>query len=220
MKTLRAVLACVLICQLLPSAAWAAAASAEEVVRQTTDQVTARLKAQKPELEAHPERIYGLIQELVVPHFDFASMSKWILGRAWSGATSEQRDQFIAQFRTLLVRTYAKALLEYSSEAIRFMPTEQNPESNLVMVKTEVAQSGGGAPIPINYRLHVTDGNWKVVDVTVDGVSLISTYRGSFASEIQKSGLDTLISKLVERNAKLASAGPEAATPEDAPLPP
>lgn len=186
----------------------AATPVAEDVVRSTTDQVVDRLIAQKAELQSHPELIYDLIHELVIPHFDFASMSKWVLGKSWKDASPEQRDAFSQQFRTLLVRTYAKALLEYSEEEIRFLPVDSNPSSNLVLVKTEVDQPGGSAPIPINYRLHISDGAWKVVDVAVDGVSLISAYRGSFASEIQKSGLDVLISKLTERNSKIVITNP------------
>lgn len=193
--------------------AQAATPGAEEVVRSTTDQVVARLVAQKPQLQAHPEQIYDLIHELVIPHFDFASMAKWVLGQSWKAASPAQRDAFVSQFQTLLVRTYAKALLEYSEEPIRFLPVEPNPSSNLVLVKTEVDQSGGSAPIPIHYRLHITDGAWKVVDVAVDGVSLVSTYRGSFASEIQKGGLDSLIAKLTERNLKLVIPPPQAGEP-------
>ena len=194
----------------------AATPNAEEVVRTTTDQVVARLVAQKPQLQAHPEQIYDLIHELVIPHFDFASMAKWVLGQSWKDASAVQRDAFVNQFQTLLVRTYAKALLEYSAEPIRFLPVEPNPSSNLVLVKTEVDQSGGNTPIPIHYRLHLTDGVWKVVDVAVDGVSLVSTYRGSFASEIQKGGLDALISKLTERNSKLVISPPNSAEAQPA----
>jgi phospholipid transport system substrate-binding protein len=181
-------------------------AAAEEVVRMTVDRVTERLVAQKRELKANPERIYELIHELVIPHFDFPSIARWVLGRTWREASPEQKEAFVGEFRTLLVRTYAKALLEYSEEPIRFLDTEQRPESNLVLVKTEVDQPSG-QPIPIHYRLHISDGNWKVVDVTVDGVSLVSTYRGSFASEIQRHGLDGLIVRLTERNARLGLPG-------------
>jgi phospholipid transport system substrate-binding protein len=191
---------------LLPSfiaPAQATVADAEKVVRDTTNQVVDRLVAEKAQLDAHPERIYELIHELVIPHFDFASMSKWVLGKNWREASQEQRDSFVSEFRTLLVRTYAKALLEYSEEEIKFLPSEPNPGSNLIVVKTEVDQPGGTLPIPIHYRMHVSGGEWKVVDVSVDGVSLVSTYRGSFASEIQKQGLDGLIAKLADRNQKL-----------------
>ncbi|NIQ16394.1 MAG: ABC transporter substrate-binding protein, partial [Candidatus Dadabacteria bacterium] len=83
--------------------------------------------------EANPEKLYSLIDELVIPHFDFLSMSKWVLGKTnWRSASEEQRSQFVIEFRTLLVRTYAKALLEYSDEEIVYKPVTSNPESNIV----------------------------------------------------------------------------------------
>jgi phospholipid transport system substrate-binding protein len=173
--------------------------SAEDVVKETADSVIARLTAERAEIEAHPEKLYSLINELVIPHFDFLSMSKWVLGRNWRSATEGQQQQFVSEFRTLLVRTYAKALLEYSNETIQYLPVENNPDSNIVVVKTEIHQPGS-KPVPINYSMHISGGEWKVVDVVVDGISLIATYRGSFASEIRKSGMDALIAKLTERN--------------------
>lgn len=185
----------------------AASQDAAEVVKSTSQQVLEKLEAEKAQLEENPGRIYELINKLVVPRFDFASMSRWVLGRDnWKSASEEQRQAFINEFRTLLVRTYAKALLEYSEEEIKYYPAQGNPDSNLVVVKTEVRQpSGSGGAIPIHYRMHLKDEEWKVVDVAVDGVSLVSTYRGSFASEIRKNGLDSLIAKIEERNRKLGS---------------
>lgn len=178
--------------------------SAEQVVQETADSVIARLASERVELEAHPEKLYSLINELVIPHFDFVSMSKWVLGRNWREATEAQQEQFVSEFRTLLVRTYAKALLEYSNETINYIPVENNPDSNIVVVKTEIHQPGT-KPVGINYSMHVSGGEWKVVDVTVDGISLVATYRGSFASEIRKSGMDALIAKLTERNTTATS---------------
>ena len=185
--------------------AHAKAQSAQEIVQTTADQVIARLVAERAEIDAHPEKLYSLINELVIPHFDFLSMSKWVLGKTnWQAASESQRDQFVVEFRTLLVRTYAKALLEYSDEEIVYMPVQENPESNIVTIETQVKQSGGNT-IPINYRMHTSGGDWKVVDVVVDGISLVSTYRGSFAAEIRKNGIDALITKLQERNTNLTS---------------
>jgi phospholipid transport system substrate-binding protein len=179
--------------------------SAEDVVKATADQVISRIADNRDNLDAHPEQIYGLINELVIPHFDFTSMSKWVLGKNWRQASDIQREKFINEFRTLLVRTYARALLEYSDQEINYIPVESNPNSNLVVVKTEV-QSPGSNAVPINYRMHVSDGEWKVVDIAVDGISLVATYRGSFSSEIRKNGIDSLITKLTERNDNLISA--------------
>lgn len=179
--------------------------SAEDVVKATADQVISRIADNRDNLDAHPEQIYGLINELVIPHFDFTSMSKWVLGKNWRQASDIQREKFVNQFRTLLVRTYARALLEYSDQEINYMPVVSNPNSNLVVVKTQV-QSPGSNAVPIDYRMHVSDGEWKVVDIAVDGISLVATYRGSFSSEIRKNGIDSLITKLTERNDNLVSA--------------
>lgn len=206
MKKTISLISCVWLV-LLFNTAQATIQTAEEVVMSTADAVLERLNAEREAIDADPGRIYGLVNEVVIPHFDFISMSKWVLGkRSWRGASESQRQQFIGEFRTLLVRTYAKALLVYSDEAIEYLPTVENPNSNLVVVKTKINQAGSKA-VPIDYRMHVSGGEWKVVDIVVDGVSLVSTYRGSFASQIKKSGLDSLIRKLSQRNATMVTSG-------------
>ena len=203
--TLRAVITTALLVPLFSLSVHATTPGAEEVVRTTSDMVLQKLLQEKAELTEHPERLYGMVNQLIVPHFDFSSMSKWVLGKNWRQASPEQRQQFVEQFKNLLVRTYAKTLLEYSDEKITYLPLESNANSNLVVVKTEIKQPSGAGTLPIHYRMHISGGEWKVVDVAVDGVSLVSTYRGSFGSEIRKNGLDALIAKLAERNDKLES---------------
>jgi phospholipid transport system substrate-binding protein len=197
----RAVIPVLVICLGILASGWGLAAThtASEVVKNTSSTVIERLKLEKAQLDAHPERIYSIINELVIPHFDFHSMSRFVLGGAWNQATQDQQKRFVEEFKTLLVRTYANALREYSDNEIRYYPEQSSPESSLVVVRTEV-QVTGAPPVPIQYRMHNGSGQWKVVDVSLDGVSLVSTYRGSFASEIRKSGLDYLITRLVERN--------------------
>lgn len=187
------------------SQAYASTDSALEIVRTTSDKVIERLSAQKADLQKHPEHLYGLINELVLPHFDFAIMSRWVMGKEWNSTSAQKQEQFIEQFKTLLVRTYAKALLEYSGQKIVYLPPVSNPKSTVVIVKTEVAGDGSAHHIPINYRLHSTDGQWKVIDIAIDGVSLVGTYRGEFGSEIRKNGVDSLIQKLTQRNSELTS---------------
>jgi phospholipid transport system substrate-binding protein len=205
--TLRTVIKSLFIVPLLLVTVQAETPDAAEVVKDTSSKVLERLKAEKSELEQNPGRIYELINKLVLPHFDFTSMSRWVLGReVWTNASEEQRRAFINEFQTLLVRTYAKALLEYSDEEIKYYPAQGKPDSRLVLVKTEVQQPSGSGPIPIHYRMHLNnDHEWKVVDVAVDGVSLVSTYRNSYAAQIRKEGLDALIDKIQERNQQLAS---------------
>lgn len=180
-----------------------AAQSPDAVVKQTSSGVINRIESERSALEANPELIYNLVDELVVPHFDFMSMSKWVLGKNWKEASAAQRTDFVEQFKTLLVRTYARALLEYSGQEVKYFPVEQKPDSNLAVVRTELT-SEGAKPFPVAYRMHQKNEKWKVVDVAVDGVSLVSTYRGSFTSQIKKEGIDSLIQKLISKNDRLA----------------
>lgn len=191
---------CLLTLSLVVAPALATAHPAQQVVKDTADQVLEQLRADKEALQNNPDRIYALVYEVIIPHFDFKSMSKWVLGRNWRQASPEQQEQFSKEFQTLLVRTYAKALLQYSDQDIEYSPVHKKADAELVTVRTEVKQSGS-SKIPINYTMHEVDGEWKVVDVAVNGASLVSTYRGSFASEVRRSGIDTLISKLADRNA-------------------
>lgn len=182
-----------------------AAVPPEEVVKQTADAVIDRIKSQRAELDANPAKIYDLVNELVIPHYDFTSMSRWVLGKNWKSASETQRSDFILQFQTLLVRTYARALLEYSGQEIKYLPVEINPKNKLALVKTEMT-SDGAQPFPVAYRMHQKDDAWKVIDVSVDGVSLVSTYKGSFSTQIKKNGFDSLISELTTKNERLAKS--------------
>ena len=182
-----------------------AATSPNEVVKETADGVINHIENNRPILEKNPEKIYEMVDELIIPRFDFVSMSKWVLGKHWKQASEAQRSEFINQFKELLVRTYARALLEYSGQEIKYFPVEQNPKSNLAVVKTELT-SLSNAQLPILYRMHQKNEEWKVVDVSVDGVSLVTTYRGSFATQIKKNGFDSLLIELSKKNARLEAS--------------
>lgn len=173
----------------------------QELVQQTAEQMLAKLREERQVIEQHPERIYDLVNQIILPHFDFERMSSWVLGKYWRAATPAQKEKFVAQFRTLLVRTYAKSLSEYSDSKISYLPMRPSPQDTQVKVRTEVDQPGG-FPIPIDYDLALNDKEWKVIDVTIDGVSLVTNYRSTFASQIRQDGLDKLITVLAERNAR------------------
>ena len=176
-----------------------------DVVKATAESVISHIEENRSVLEKNPEKIYDMVNQLIIPRFDFVSMSKWVLGKHWKQASEEQRSEFIIQFKELLVRTYARALLEYSGQEIKYFPVEQNPESNLAVVKTELT-SKSSAQLPILFRMHQKNEEWKVVDVSVDGVSLVTTYRGSFATQIKKNGFDSLLSELSKKNARLEAS--------------
>ncbi len=182
-----------------------AVTSPDDVVKVTADGVISHIANNRSVLEKNPGKIYEMVDQLIIPRFDFISMSKWVLGKHWKQASEAQRSEFITQFKALLVRTYARALLEYSGQEIKYFPSEQNPKSNIAVVKTELT-SASNTHLPILYRMHQKNEEWKVVDVSVDGVSLVTTYRGSFATQIKKNGFDSLLNELSKKNARLEAS--------------
>ena len=188
-----------LLLMLFSGALWAAVKPAQEVVQDTSAQMLSALRQNYAALKQDSSQIYGLVDQIVLPNFDFELMSRWVLGRAWQQATPEQRRRFTDEFRTLLVRTYAKALLEYAKEEVRVLPQPGAADGSDTMIKTEVRLKAG-QPIQINYSMHLGNDAWKVYDVTVDGVSLVTNYRGTFATQIRDNGLDAVIADLQQRN--------------------
>ncbi len=174
----------------------------QQLVMQVSQTMLDRLAQEKELLKAEPGRIYGLVDKIVVPHFDFEYMSQMVLAKYWRRASAAQRQAFAAEFRQLLVRTYATSLKEYADQELIYLPFRKGKKNNLAVVRTEVDQPGG-FPIPIDYRLRQNSSEWKVFDIVIDGVSLVTNYRTSFAKEIRKSGLDSLIETLAERNRKV-----------------
>lgn len=177
-----------------------APSDAKALVQSTSDSVIARVKSERDLLRTDRTSLYGLVNELIVPHFDFQRISRWVLGKYWRSADADQRQRFVAQFRKLMVRTYATVLLEYADQEIRYFPVAAEPTATRVIVKTEITQPASNIPLPVNYRMHSADNGWKVYDVTIEGVSLLATYRSTFATEIRTKGLDALISSLVQKN--------------------
>jgi phospholipid transport system substrate-binding protein len=173
--------------------------SPQDLVEDTTKKITTTLRAEQDKIKANPERLYEIVDEIVLPHFDFERMSSWVLGKYWRKAKNGEKKQFTSEFRTLLVRTYAKALNDNYDRPIDMLPMRHKEGSDKAVVRTEVQQEGG-FPIPIDYKMYLKNGAWKVYDVSVDGISLVANYRTSFAQEIRKDGLPKLIDRLAERN--------------------
>jgi phospholipid transport system substrate-binding protein len=175
----------------------------QALVEAAIDNVLTELKQNSEEIKADPNKIYELVQTTLIPHFDFDKMSKLALGKNWRKANDEQRSRFVEEFRLLLVRTYSTALSEYAGQEIRFIPFKGDLAKKKVKVEMEIVQSGG-ASIPMSLSIFQDDQDeWKVYDVKVDGISLVTNYRSSFANEIRKDGMDKLIERLAERNQKV-----------------
>lgn len=141
-----------------------------------------------------------LVEAKVLPHFNFSHMTQLAMGREWRSASAEQKKILSDEFRTLLVRTYSKALTEYKNQTIDYKPFAMKPGETEVKVRTEIKQPSGGKPIQIDYYLEKVGASWKVFDIEVGGISLVTNYRESFASEIRQGGIDGLIKSLQAKN--------------------
>lgn len=177
----------------------AAQTGPEELIRQTADRVIAEIKTNSKMYDEDTGKLYAMVDRVVLPHFDFDSMTDLALGKYESKIDASQKPLITNEFRTLLVRTYGKALLEYNDQEIIFKPMEGSVADGEVVVKSEIEQPGG-FPIPLDYKLRLGADGWKVYDISVDGISLVTNYRSSFGRQIRKEGVDGLIKLLKERN--------------------
>jgi len=192
-------LTCMLCLALSFTVAQAEEMPPDVLVKNTTLEVTGILKRDKADFANDKQKLYALIDTKVLPHFDFTQMTQLAVGRYWRQATPAQQQQLVTQFRTLLVRTYAGALAAFNKQTIEFKPFNMPAGSTDVTVNTQVKQPGA-QPIPIDYSLEQTAAGWKVYDVSIDGVSLVTNYRSSFGSEIRKNGVAGLLRTLTNRN--------------------
>lgn len=184
----------------LPSLAQAQSVAPDVLVKTITDEVTAVLKKDKDIQAGDAKKAADLIETKIVPHFDFTRMARIAMARNWRSATPEQQKEIASEFKTLLVRTYSTALVNYREHQIDYKPLRAKPEDSEVTVKSDVKPSGSTQPVTIDYELEKTDNGWKIYDVKVDGVSLVTTYRDTFATEVRERGIDGLIKSLATKN--------------------
>jgi len=175
----------------------------QALVKDASDRMLQALKDNKDKIEETPAFVYGLVDDILLPNFDFAKMSKLALGKNWRKASPAQREKFIGEFRLLLVRTYSTAMLEFTDEEIVFLPFRGDLAKKRVKVAMEILQAGGPS-IPMALAMYQNkQEEWKVYDVKIDGISLVTNYRSTFATEIRNEGMDKLIDNLAARNAKV-----------------
>lgn len=169
------------------------------LVKDTAQDVLAIVKKDKDIQAGSQKKLLDLVEAKVLPHFDFKRMTQLAVGKHWRNASPTQQEALTNEFRTMLVRTYSNSLSAYKNQTIDYKPFAMKAGDTDVTVKTQVLQPGG-QPVPINYALEKQSNGWKVYDVEVDGVSLVTNYRGSFNTEIGKNGVDGLIKTLVDKN--------------------
>ena len=145
-------------------------------------------------------RVTQFVNGVIEPHTDFDKIAPLVLGKHWNSASSTEQNQFKHEFQTLLVRAYSRAFVEYSDWTIQYLPLDMASNSTKTMVKTKVLQRSI-QPVEVNYRMFLSNGEWKVYDIIIDGVSLVTNYRSSFSEDIQRSGsITTVIDNLAKRN--------------------
>jgi phospholipid transport system substrate-binding protein len=188
---------------------FAAAVVAQDVapdalVKSISDDVIGIVKQDKDIKAGNRKKINDLVEAKVLPHFDFARMTALAMGRNWPKANPAQQKELVTEFRTLLVHTYSGALSTYKNEAIEFKPLRAAAGDTDVTVRTQVKRPGSEA-VSIDYGMEKTASGWKVYDVVVGGVSLVTNYRETFNTEIRDSGVDGLIKSLASKNSSLDS---------------
>jgi phospholipid transport system substrate-binding protein len=186
---------------LFSGVAWSAQDAATALVKEVSERMLTTLEKRRAEIDRNPALIYGIVDDILVPHFDFEKITQAAVGRHWRQATPAQKEGLTKGFREVLIRTYAQALLSYSGEKIRYLPVKPGRRESTVTVSTEVREPGG-PPVAVDYRMYLRDHRWKVYDVVIDNVSLVSNYRDSFNTRIRRDGIDGLIRRLAEMNTK------------------
>jgi len=188
----------------------AEATAPEALVKNVTEEVLSILREDKSIQSGNRQRAIALIENKVAPHFDFTRMTSLAVGRAWRQADAGQRKALTGEFHILLVRTYANSLTAYRDQTVTFKPAAKPGEDGDVTVHSQINKPGN-QPIPLDYSLSKNEDGWKVFDVSVANVSLVTNYRGTFASEVNKGGLDGLLKALQEKNRRLEATVPPAA---------
>lgn len=206
--------ACALLIAGLVAISQPAAAAAQPAVMLETlsDRMIETLQQERSSLDERPERLFQLVEDVLVPHVDVETMARMVLGAHWRRASAGQRERFTKEFKTLLVRFYVSALLDDPEQLnrlidkgdalITFQPGQVDAKGERARVRAEV-HPPNGPPVPVTFSLYRKADEWLVYDVNVDGISIVINYRSSFGSQISRNGLDSLISELAQRNATL-----------------
>jgi phospholipid transport system substrate-binding protein len=201
----------VLSAWLLAIPAWAIETSPDTLVDNTAQEVLTIVRQDKDIRGGDKAKILDLVEAKILPHFNFNRMTRLAMGKNWSKAAPEQQQELVKEFRTLLVRTYSNALSNYSDATIKVEPLKNKGGETDTTVKTKVIQDQGQEAVPIDYSMEKTGDGWKVYDVTVAGVSLVTNYRSTFNSQVREGGVEKLIKTLADKNRSLIASDKKAA---------
>jgi phospholipid transport system substrate-binding protein len=204
MKLIKQLIAAATVAIATSALAAPAAEAPDALVKRISNDVIDTAKADKDIQAGNQKKVMDLVESKILPYVDFQRMTALAAGKHWREATPEQQKQLSNEFRTLLIFTYSGALSQIKNETVEFKPLRADPADQEVEVRSSV-NVPRGEPVTLNYRLEKTPQGWKIFDINVLGAWLVETYKGTFATEIGKSGIDGLIKALSERNKKLAN---------------
>ena len=182
----------------------------DEMLKVATVKMLRSINENRAEIKKSPDKLKSLVEEIILPHLDFIAASKLVMGKYWRISNKEQKIKFIRQFRLLLLRFYSSALAEYLNgkdkdlpdDLINYLPIKIASDEKSMTIRAELQPEKGPA-IPIFYRVHLTSKGWKIYDVAVEGVSMITTYKNNFATQFKTAGVDALIASLEEKNKQM-----------------
>ncbi len=181
----------------------------ETAIQNVSESLKTLLQNNQERIKTDKAYVYQLANEVIAPHIDFNRLSSLALGKHWRRATPEQKKEFMHQFRRLLVRTYATAFREFGDWSLRFLPRRDAADAVKVMVRSEIQRSGA-PPVSVNYRMHQKDGAWLAYDVVIEGISLVTNYRSTFAKEVRRNGMNGLIKRVTKLNNQRIAAAQQA----------
>jgi len=185
---------------LIATTAMAQEVAPDVLVKNVTNEVLDIVRKDKEIQSGNTKKAIDLVDAKVLPHFNFTRMTQLAMARDWRQTSPAQQKVLTDEFRILLVRTYSKALTEYKNQTVNFKPFTLKAGETDVRVRTEIKQSGAGKNIELDYFLEKSGAAWKVYDIEVGGISLVTNYRDSFASEVRNNGIDGLIKSLQAKN--------------------
>ncbi|MGA9666740.1 MAG: ABC transporter substrate-binding protein [Gallionella sp.] len=171
----------------------------DALIQNTVQEIIAVIKQDKDIQAGDQKKIHALVDAKVLPHFDFARMTQLAVGKYWRTATPEQKQALTTEFRDMLVRTYTKVFTVYRNQTVEMKPFRMEAADTEVTVKT-VINKPGSQPLPVDYEMEKVADGWKVFDISIEGVSMVMSYRGTFSSQIQDGGIDGLIKTLSDKN--------------------
>jgi len=173
----------------------------EQLVQKVTEEVMTSIKSDKQLAAGDKQKAMKLAEEKVLPYIDFEEATRLAVGRAWSQASADQKKKLVSEFRNMLVRTYSNAIEAYQGQTLKVLPSRGGKQEakDEATVRTQFTRAGG-KPLPIEFQMRKSADAWKVYDISVEGISLVLTYRSEFDSVVKQSGIDGLIKRLTEKN--------------------